>query len=106
LSIRSSHSRKQRTETQDTFNHPKTRGTALLTNLRCAATSMNLQYNCFKALFVEPADSANTTAQAIGRLHRIGQLREQLIYILTSLYTYDGYQQARAANKMYAQIAG
>jgi hypothetical protein len=36
----------------------------------------------------------------------MGQRKKQVIYILMAVYTYDGYQQARAAIKMYDQIAG
>lgn len=106
LSIRAAHSRKMRTETQDAFNDMGTQGHVLVTNIKCGATSMNLQKNCFHMVFMEVSESANSTSQAIGRIHRIGQSHVQRIWILTANYTYDGTQQARAAKKMYGQIAG
>ncbi|KAL5346085.1 hypothetical protein ACLOAV_009116 [Pseudogymnoascus australis] len=40
------------------------------------------------------------------RVHRIGQTQVQNIYIATCNYSWDQRQQARAALKMYGQIAG
>lgn len=48
----------------------------------------------------------NTTLQAIGRLHRIGQGRIQRVTILTVDHSYDQVLQAKATTKMLDQIAG
>ncbi|OBT52965.1 hypothetical protein VE04_08781 [Pseudogymnoascus sp. 24MN13] len=106
LSIRAQHSRTSRSQTQALFNSPMTRSTVLVTNLLVSATSMNLQKNCANMVFVEPPGSANIMSQAIGRIHRLGQEKKQNIYVLTTNYSYDQVQQARAAQKMYSQIAG
>ena len=44
--------------------------------------------------------------QAIGRIFRIHQTKEQHIWILTIDYIYNQVIQARSANKIYRQIAG
>jgi hypothetical protein len=106
LSIRSAHSRMQRSMTQEQFNNPATIGHVLVTSLKCGATSMNLQKNCSSIVFLEVPDSANITAQAIGRVHRIGQTKHQDIYIVSKNHSYDQKLQAQAAQKMYGQIAG
>ena len=67
---------------------------------------MNLQKNCSSVVFLEVPDSSNVTAQAIGRVHRIGQLKQQNIYIVTKNHSYDQKLQSNAASKMYGQIAG
>lgn len=106
MTIRAVHSAATRAETHEAFNHVDTRGTVLVTNLRLGATSMNLQKGCSDLVFLEVPESANTAAQGIGRVHRIGQTRAQNIYIVTVDHTWDQRQQARAALKMYGQIAG
>jgi hypothetical protein len=106
LSIRSSHSRQQRSETLSHFNNPAHKRQVLVTSLKCGATSMNIQKNCSTVLFMEVPESANIAAQAIGRVHRLGQPLIQQIYIATTNHTYDQYQQSRAAKKMYSQLAG
>lgn len=106
LSIRAAHSRMQRSMTQELFNNPATKGHVLVTSLKCGATSMNLQKNCACVVFLEVPDSANLTAQAIGRVHRIGQKEQQEIYIVSKNHSYDQKLQANAAQKMYGQIAG
>jgi hypothetical protein len=73
MSIRSVHSRISRANTQETFNHPSTKSSVLVTNLKCGATSMNLQKNCSTIVFLEVPDSANVASQAIRRIHRIRQ---------------------------------
>jgi hypothetical protein len=55
---------------------------------------------------VEPPESANNALQCIGRVFRIGQKSAQNFWILTTNHTYDQVVQARAARKMYGQIAG
>jgi len=106
LSIRAAHSRMQRAMTQEQFNHLATVGHVLVTSLKCGATSMNLQKNCRSIVFLEVPESANVTAQAIGRVHRIGQTKRQDIYIVSKNHSYDQKLQAIAAQKMYGQIAG
>lgn len=106
LSIRAAHSRAQRSQTQELFNAPGTKGHVLVTNIRCSATSMNLQKNCWNMMFLDIPESANVAGQAIGRIYRISQKKVQRIYFVTTNHTYDQAIQARAANKMYGQIAG
>lgn len=106
LSIRAAHTRAQRSETQEAFNNASTVGHVLITSLKCGATSMNLQKNCSTVVFLDVADSANIAAQAIGRVHRIGQTKVQEVYIVTKNHSYDQKVQAHAARKMYGQIAG
>jgi hypothetical protein len=56
-------------------------------------------------VFLEVPDSANITAQAIGRVYRIGQKKQQDIYIVSKYAFYDQKLQAHAAQKIYGQIA-
>ena len=67
---------------------------------------MNLQHQCSDLVFLEVPESGNTAAQGIGLIHRIGQKSVQNIDIVTCNYSWDQRQQARAAFKMYGQIAG
>ncbi|OBT52141.1 hypothetical protein VE04_08950 [Pseudogymnoascus sp. 24MN13] len=106
MSIRAAHTSAARAETQFAFNNKCTEGTVLVTNLRLGATSMNLQKQCCDLVFLEVPESGNTAAQGIGRVHRIGQTKEQHIYIVTCNHSWDQRQQARTAQKMYGQIAG
>ncbi|OBT52966.1 hypothetical protein VE04_08782 [Pseudogymnoascus sp. 24MN13] len=106
LSIRAAHSRMARANTQETFNKETTNSTVLVTSLRCGCTSMNLQSQCADVVFMDVAESANITLQAIGRVHRMGQTKPQNIYIVTTNYSWDQQSQWRAAVKMYGQIAG
>jgi len=55
---------------------------------------------------MDTAANINTIIQTIGRIHRLGQKEVQDIYIITVNHTYDQILQAKATNKMIAQLAG
>ena len=106
LSVRSAHTVTERTATIHAFNDVKHDSQILVTSYRCSATSLNLQKACYHMVMVDVPESANTAMQAIGRIFRIHQTKEQQIWILTVDHTYDQVIQARSAKKMYGQIAG
>jgi len=62
-----------------------------------------LNYDC---VFVEVPGSANSMLQALHRIFRLDQCLTGNMIILTQDQSYDHALQARAANKMLAQIAG
>jgi hypothetical protein len=106
LSLRSAHSHADRRETIRLFNDPAFPVDVLVTNFRTSSLGVNLQGCCSKTIIMDTAANVNTVIQTIGRIHRLGQKEVQDIYIVTVDHTYDQVLQAKAANKMVAQLAG
>ena len=52
------------------------------------------------------SSSANTVLQAIGRVYRIGQNHKSRVVLFTLARKSNQVEQARAADKMEAQISG
>ena len=105
-SIEAGHSSYERDEVVKAFNIPSSPIQILVTSLRVGATSSNLQKACHHLVFLDVPSAANTMIQAIGRLFRIGQKHEAIVWILTVNLTYDQRLQYTAARKMIPQIAG
>jgi len=106
LSLRSAHSHSDRRETIRLFNDPTSPVDVLVTNFRTSSLGVNLQGCCCKTIILDTAANVNTIIQTIGRIHRLGQKEVQDIYIITVDHTYDQILQAKATNKMIAQLAG
>jgi hypothetical protein len=106
LSLRSAHSHADRRETIRLFNDPTHPVDALVTSFRTSSLGVNLQGCCSKTIIMDTAANVNTIIQTIGRIHRLGQKEVQDVYIITVDHTYDQILQAKAANKMVAQLAG
>lgn len=66
----------------------------------CGGVGLNLHRDCTTLILVEPAINVNTTVQAIGRLHRLGQKSKQQIFILSFKHSWDRYIEHNAAKKM------
>ncbi|KAK7897930.1 hypothetical protein LTR67_004562 [Exophiala xenobiotica] len=88
------------------FNDKEDPVKILIVNLRSSAVGLNVQNSCAKILIMDMADNINIIIQAIGRVHRFGQLLQQCIWILCLNYTYDQWLWANAITKMMSQIVG
>jgi len=77
-----------------------------VTNFRTSSLGVNLQGCCSKTIIMDTAANVNTIIQTIGRIHRLGQKEVQDVYIITVDHTYDQVLQAKATNKMIAQLSG
>lgn len=106
LSLRSAHSHADRRETIRLFNDPTSPVDVLVTNFRTSSLGVNLQGCCCNTIILDTAANVNTIIQTIGRIHRLGQKEVQDIYIITVDHTYDQVLQAKATNKMIAQLSG
>lgn len=91
----------------DEFNDPSSDVHVLVASmLGGAATGLNLQTCCSDLIIVAVALNINTFLQTLGRLHRMGQLRFQRVWILTQDHSYDQVLQHKQTQKMLQQIAG
>jgi hypothetical protein len=57
-------------------------------------------------MVMEAAMNVNTILQAIGRVHRLGQTKEQKIWILFAEHTFNRYIEWNNTRKMLSQLAG
>jgi len=85
------------------FNDPKTDIQILVTTYRTCAVGVNLHRACSDIVMVEPAINANTVLQAIGRVHRLGQTKEQTIRILFVDQSFNRRVEYNQAKKMIGQ---
>jgi SNF2 family DNA or RNA helicase len=106
LSLRSSHTQSERQQVVRAFNDPNTQWQVLATTYRCSAIGLNLQGACSEQVMLDVPSSVPMALQAFGRIHRLGQGRQQTIWIVTTDHTYDQLLQAHIANKMQSQLAG
>lgn len=105
ISIRACHSLSEREAAMEAWNNVDDDAQVLVSTYAMAGISMNLHESCSDLVMAEPPESANIALQCIGRVFCIGQKSAQNIWMLTTNHTYDQVVQARAARKMYGQIA-
>jgi SNF2 family DNA or RNA helicase len=106
LAIRSSTELNDRLVVMAQFNDLKDENLILVTTFRTCSLGINLQESCCNMVILEPAKNINTLLQAIGRIHRVGQTREQNIVVLFANGTFNRWQEFQQSKKMIAQIAG
>jgi hypothetical protein len=89
VSITSKMSQAERQAKIDEFNDPTSGIMVLFINTKLGASSLNLHYNCGKAVMIEIPNAASIFFQFLGRLHRLGQLKIQDIRLLWVNCSYD-----------------
>lgn len=105
-SLRSSLNASERKFIIDEFNNPHSQLDALLLSIKASGAGLNLHWNCSDIIVAGLAENINMVLQALGRTHRIGQLRSQRVWIVTQDHRYDQLLQAAQTKKMLLQIAG
>jgi len=78
----------------------------LLLSIKASGAGLNLHWNCSDIIVACVAENINMVLQALGRAHRIGQLRSQRVWVVTQDHSYDQLLQAAQTKKMLQQIAG
>jgi hypothetical protein len=97
----------QRMAVSNRFNDPEDKSIEILVcSYRVSSLGINLHLDCSDCVLFEPAVNTNTEIQAYGRLHRLGQEKEQRIYRLSMTNSFNEYQEYRMLCKMRAEIAG
>lgn len=96
----------ERAEVIERFNDPKSDVQVLVTSLKVSTFGLNLQGCCSDLIVVGVADNVNAMMQVIGRIHRLGQTREQRVWVLTLARSYDNILQHNQTTKMLQQVAG
>ncbi|KAK2883375.1 hypothetical protein FQN49_000015 [Arthroderma sp. PD_2] len=86
------------------FNDSTKQCDVLLTTYACGAVGLNLHKACHSVVLLEPALNINTTLQAIGRIHRLGQRFEQEVRIIFNRHSWDRYIEYNSAKKMVCQL--
>jgi hypothetical protein len=88
------------------FNDPSSGCQVLLTTFSCAASGLNLHEACYNIAILEAPLNISTLLQAIGRVHRLGQLHPQKIWILYCEHTFNRYIEWNNTRKFLPQLAG
>ena len=78
----------------------------MLLSIKASGAGLNLHWNCSDIIIACVAENINMVLQALGRTHRIGQVRFQRVWIITQDHSYDQLLQAAQTKKMLQQIAG
>jgi len=88
------------------WNDPTDDHEVFLLSSKTAALGLNLHKACHRLVVYSIPENINTLIQIIGRVHRIGQLREQYIWLLTQDTSYDQILRAKAIGKFLLQVLG
>ncbi|KAK0104190.1 hypothetical protein ONS96_005282 [Cadophora gregata f. sp. sojae] len=102
-SLHSAQNTKTRRAIQSEFNFTD-KPSLLVCNYRCSSVAINLQFNCHINILVEPAVSIQQQLQAIFRIRRLGQTKEQQTIILWQDGTYNDHQFAKQQHKGLSDV--
>jgi hypothetical protein len=105
LTIRAEHTHAERRKIVQNFNDAEYRCHALIIGFALGAYGLDFHLDCAKLIIIELPHNVNSLIQAFGRIHRVGQIREQQIRILTVEGTYDEYLEGFMAEKFIPQIS-
>jgi SNF2 family DNA or RNA helicase len=106
MAIRASTRPDDRVRITRQFNNKNNSTLVLLTTFRMCSLGINLQSSCHQMVVLETARNINTLLQAIGRIHGIGQTRQQYVKILFCDHTFNRWQEYMCTKKFMAQLSG
>jgi hypothetical protein len=86
------------------FNNPKHPSRVLLTSMKLASQGLNLQTCCSHVIVAEHLSSINMLIQAVSRVSRHGQRREQNVYLVAMDGSFDDWQYTKAVEKYIGQL--
>jgi hypothetical protein len=86
------------------FNDPDSPIRLCVTSFKNTAVGVNMHKACHRIVMLSIPENVNTLLQCIGRVHRIGQLLIQLIWILGLEGTYDLLLQHKMVEKYRGEI--
>lgn len=72
----------------------------LVTTYRVACFGINLQDACYHTIIFAPSISIAYEAQAMGRVHRLGQKHSQIVIILNQIGAWDQWLRANQLEKV------
>lgn len=104
--INASMTAEHRSAMVEKFNDPDSTVRVLLTTFSCGSLGLNLHSQCSRVVLLETPLNHNATIQTLGRVHRLGQTRQQRAWILFQDHTIQRYVEYNATKKMLAQLAG
>ncbi|KAK6822118.1 hypothetical protein RU639_006778 [Aspergillus parasiticus] len=102
--IRSQMTAGQRNEAVAAFTASISPYKVLLTTYTCGAFGLNLQTHCNRVVCLEPLNLA-TLFQGSGRVHRVGQTKEQPVWILFGDHTISRFIEYNMHKKVLPEIA-
>lgn len=105
VSLRSSHSQEERSKYLHDFNHdPEVQ--VLLFNTKLGSQSLNLHIGGHRIVGCEMPVNMGTWLQVVGRVCRVGQNFEQVIYLLWVCDSYDQILLHKLCRKFVSTFAG
>lgn len=104
--IRSSLSAGERSRITGKFNDPADPVPFMIASFRSTALGVNLQSGCHRLVMMSTPDNLSLVMQTIGRIHRIGQLRPQYVWLVGLDFSYDQLLQHGMVRKMVTQLCG
>lgn len=86
------------------FNKPNKSVDFLLSTMELLGHGYDLSQDCHHMIFFELPNSIPQLLSAIGRIQRVGQTSEQVVYILTLAGSYDDYTLHRQYRKFATEL--
>lgn len=105
VSVTASKSPEERAAAVAEFTSARSACQVLITTYNCGATGLNLHASCHVVILLESAPNFNLETQAIGRVHRVGQMHPQRAYRFFQDHTIGRYLHYNNFKKMMPQIA-
>ncbi|KAK5080675.1 hypothetical protein LTR05_008379 [Lithohypha guttulata] len=93
-------------EVVNRWNDPQDAHEVIVLSSRTAALGPNLHKACHRLVVYSMPENINLLNQIIGRVHRLGQTRDQYIWLLSQDASYDQILHAKAINKFLVQVLG
>lgn len=97
-------SQSERAAAMTKMNNINSRAQFLLAAFNVGVTGLNLQKACHIDVHFQPLMIPNQTAQAMGRVNRLGQPEEQQIYLLSTMHTISRRLEEISAVKTCPQL--
>ena len=104
--LRSGMGNTEKTGIMERFNTPEDTAKVMITSFKATAVGVNLQHACHRIIMMSFPENIPTALQSISRVHRLGQLVVQLIWILSLVDSYDIYLQHKVCEKYNQQLYG
>lgn len=104
--LKPSMSLQERSQIAQEFGQHSGKIEILVVTYATCSIALNLHFNCSDVVLLELAFDFNTILQMIGQVHRLGQQRNQNIWIVSTAHTFDRYVEFTQSRKMISQIIG
>ena len=106
LELKAGQTLNEKEEIIGAFNDPDHPARVCIASFKTTAVGVNLHRACHKICMMGFPSSLAVFFQAVGRAHRLGQLKDQQIWVIGVDHSYDMYQQGTISQKFKGEVLG